>query len=281
VGGSGGGGSGSGSGSGSGRAAGGPEAGGAKPSGSAPGDGGDNNSSRDGTPAGKASGDGSREGERAEQATVDGETANQSGGVGNPRGGVHPGTRKEGDGGSVVGHYGPMTSAVEIKVADKAMAFVRRGAELASKPAGTYAKAGPRGTPVQRIMREYAGPGPYSLLYRLHEEKRRASVMIRRVNSVRGTCTGLIRAFDRHMNLLLADVKEEYTVLVPDRPPKPLSSENVQRTGAEETPAEKTTGTPETGGVGADATHSSLSSVKEGGFGAAVSSWTLVEPRAA
>ena len=38
------------------------------------------------------------------------------------------------------------------------------------------------GTPVQRIMREYAGPGPYSLLYRLHEEKRRASVMIRRVN---------------------------------------------------------------------------------------------------
>lgn len=39
-----------------------------------------------------------------------------------------------------------------------------------------------RGTPVQRIMREYAGPGPYSLLYRLHEEKRRASVMIRRVN---------------------------------------------------------------------------------------------------
>lgn len=36
--------------------------------------------------------------------------------------------------------------------------------------------------PVQRIMREYAGKGPYSLLYRLHEDKRRASVMIRRVN---------------------------------------------------------------------------------------------------
>lgn len=35
---------------------------------------------------------------------------------------------------------------------------------------------------MQRIMREYAGKGPYSLLYRLHEDKRRASVMIRRVN---------------------------------------------------------------------------------------------------
>lgn len=39
-----------------------------------------------------------------------------------------------------------------------------------------------RFNPIKRIVREYAGPGPYSLLYRLHEENRRASVMIRRVN---------------------------------------------------------------------------------------------------
>ena len=36
--------------------------------------------------------------------------------------------------------------------------------------------------PLQRIMERYVGTGPYSLLYRLHEEKRRANVMIRRVN---------------------------------------------------------------------------------------------------
>lgn len=35
---------------------------------------------------------------------------------------------------------------------------------------------------MQRIIEGYAGAGPYRLLYRLHEEKRRASVMIRRVN---------------------------------------------------------------------------------------------------
>lgn len=35
--------------------------------------------------------------------------------------------------------------------------------------------------------------------------------------SVRGTCTGLIRAFDRHMNLLLVDVQEVYTAFVPAR----------------------------------------------------------------
>ncbi|CAM9460361.1 unnamed protein product [Scytosiphon promiscuus] len=114
-------------------------------------------------------------------------------------------------GGPVGGHYGPLVgSAAEIEKADREMALKRRRAAemLLAASGGAGPAAEEKVNPVQRIMEKYAGTGPYRLLYRLHEENRRASVMIRRVNSVRGTCTGLIRAFDRHMNLLLVDVHD-------------------------------------------------------------------------
>ncbi|CAM9273813.1 unnamed protein product, partial [Ectocarpus sp. 12 AP-2014] len=123
------------------------------------------------------------------------------------------------------GRHGPLVrSAAEMERADKDMASRRRlteGALAGDAEADPADSAEERFNPVKRIAQEYAGSGPYSLLYRLHEENRRASVMIRRVNSIRGTCTGLIRAFDRHMNLLLVDVRENYTAFVPARGPRP------------------------------------------------------------
>ncbi|CAM9098301.1 unnamed protein product, partial [Ectocarpus sp. 4 AP-2014] len=123
------------------------------------------------------------------------------------------------------GRHGPLVrSAADMERADKDMASRRRlaeGALAGDAEADPADSAEERFNPVKRIVQEYAGSGPYSLLYRLHEENRRASVMIRRVNSIRGTCTGLIRAFDRHMNLLLVDVRENYTAFVPARGPRP------------------------------------------------------------
>eukprot|EP00752_Nemacystus_decipiens_P014591 g12993.t2 len=139
---------------------------------------------------------------------------------------------ESGVGGSIGGHYAPpVGSAEELARIDKERASKRRNAELlvAGGAVATAVPDGEKFNPVQRIMREYSGKGPYSLLYRLHEDKRRASVMIRRVNSIRGTCTGLIRAFDRHMNLLLVDVREDYTAFVPARDPRPESKRQEQQ----------------------------------------------------
>ncbi|CAM9872686.1 unnamed protein product, partial [Ectocarpus sp. 8 AP-2014] len=141
------------------------------------------------------------------------------------------------------GRYGPLVrSAADMERADKDMASRRRlaeGALAGDAEADPADSAEERFNPVKRIVQEYAGSGPYSLLYRLHEENRRASVMIRRVNSIRGTCTGLVRAFDRHMNLLLVDVRENYTAFVPARGPRPPPKLPSPKPAEEEDPIDR------------------------------------------
>jgi small nuclear ribonucleoprotein (snRNP)-like protein len=71
--------------------------------------------------------------------------------------------------------------------------------------------------PLQVVMALAVGEhakGPMSLLMRLYKENRRVCIMIRNVNSIRGVCTGLLKAFDKHFNVILTDVTEEYTITV-------------------------------------------------------------------
>ncbi|VEU34774.1 unnamed protein product [Pseudo-nitzschia multistriata] len=49
--------------------------------------------------------------------------------------------------------------------------------------------------------------GPHSLLFRLRRDRKRARVVVRYVNMVRGTITGSLVAFDKHMNLILRDAE--------------------------------------------------------------------------
>lgn len=55
--------------------------------------------------------------------------------------------------------------------------------------------------------------GPFCVLRRCFLERLRVLVVIRRINSVRGTSSGFLKAFDKHMNLVLLDVTQEYIPL--------------------------------------------------------------------
>jgi small nuclear ribonucleoprotein (snRNP)-like protein len=59
--------------------------------------------------------------------------------------------------------------------------------------------------------------GPFSVLHKLRGQ--RVCVVIRYVNAIRGTVTGILIAFDKHMDIILRDVEEVYS-------PRPLESQN-------------------------------------------------------
>jgi len=58
---------------------------------------------------------------------------------------------------------------------------------------------------------QYENSGPMSLLHSIHVQRQRVRVMVRYVDCIRGTLTGYLIAFDKHMNMLLRDVDEVYT----------------------------------------------------------------------
>lgn len=52
--------------------------------------------------------------------------------------------------------------------------------------------------------------GPLSILYESHIRRKRVRVLIRYVDCIRGTLTGHVLAFDKHLNMILVDVDEVY-----------------------------------------------------------------------
>ena len=60
--------------------------------------------------------------------------------------------------------------------------------------------------------------GPMSVLQRCVETQSRIQVKIRKLDGIRGTCTGVLVAFDKHWNLALVDVDETFNRLRRPRP---------------------------------------------------------------
>lgn len=54
--------------------------------------------------------------------------------------------------------------------------------------------------------------GPLGLLVRCYEERARIQVWTRHTHGIRGTMVGFVRALDKHFNMVLHDVDEQYSV---------------------------------------------------------------------
>jgi len=65
---------------------------------------------------------------------------------------------------------------------------------------------------IETIMDTCTDYGPYSVLRNCYTKKCRVRVWIRRFKGIRGICVGFLIVFDKHINLVLRDVFEEYTI---------------------------------------------------------------------
>lgn len=81
---------------------------------------------------------------------------------------------------------------------------------------------------LERMAEQYNDRGPMRLLYQAAfgtKQRRKLRITTRYVNGIRGTVTGILVGFDKHMNLLMKDAKESYGPRLNDDP----DQSNVER----------------------------------------------------
>ena len=73
-------------------------------------------------------------------------------------------------------------------------------------------------------LAEPLAKGPYVVLYNAFVHRRRVRVLVRYVRAIRGTLTGYLVAFDKHMNMILRDVDEVFSRPLPSATTADLSN---------------------------------------------------------
>jgi small nuclear ribonucleoprotein (snRNP)-like protein len=100
------------------------------------------------------------------------------------------------------------SASVAMGIIDPGAAEIRQRKNNPSAEQQVREDASNPGKKLLRIIAEKAGEGPLKLLLECLQSKSKIRVTIRHVNGVRGTCTGLLKGFDKHMNLILLAVHE-------------------------------------------------------------------------
>ncbi|OQR86928.1 hypothetical protein ACHHYP_09738 [Achlya hypogyna] len=77
----------------------------------------------------------------------------------------------------------------------------------------------PQRPPLLETIADLCADGPLNILRAILKARAKVCVVIRRVNSIRGTCTGYLKGFDKHFNIILLDVTERYVPLVSGEQP--------------------------------------------------------------
>ena len=120
----------------------------------------------------------------------------------------------------------PRRAAKQARVAEAEAREKREKAKMASHPSTRpelYAPPPDKGPPPKpvkprkptpNVLKLMAGEdphplGPLATLSKALQERREVVVQIRDSRCVRGTCRGVVAAFDRHMNVVLTDVTEQ------------------------------------------------------------------------
>jgi small nuclear ribonucleoprotein (snRNP)-like protein len=96
---------------------------------------------------------------------------------------------------------------------------------LAKDRAATFREASERAKTrepaLARILADAkARGGPLSLLVRAQERGHRVAIVTRHASGVRGVARATVVAFDRHLNMVLRDVRETYTVRLREEVPR-------------------------------------------------------------
>ncbi len=64
---------------------------------------------------------------------------------------------------------------------------------------------------LRHVLAKRVGKGPLELLKRCMSSRKKLRVWYRRKNGIRGTITGVLFSFDKHMNLILVNAREDFT----------------------------------------------------------------------